>query len=662
MSEDIKSSTEFPLEPSNWSGWPRQTKIILAHTLFFTVSLFLSFIVAGNMEIGDWFPGRYLKWLLLTLTVKLSIFGLFHQYKGWWRYASVSDLLSIIKASHLSTVIIVIGWYVSNYIPTTRRWIAESDLLNVPITVMLIDWGATIVVICGARLAIRLYYEETQTTSGGRLSRLLIIGAGNAGEVLLREIQRMPVLRYDVVGFIDDDRRKHGVRIHGVPVLAAVEQIREIAKKHSVDEIVIAMPSASHKELRGVIERCQGTNLRFSTVPDLVAIASGKVRVSQMREVDINDLLGREPVTLDLDLISDFLRDKVVVITGAGGSIGSEMCRQVGHFVPKTLLLIEQAENELFYIERELRAKFPDIVIKAHICDIGDKPRVESLFGQYRPDVVIHAAAHKHVPLMEANPGEAVKNNVAGTRNVAAAADKFGAERFVMISTDKAVNPTSIMGSSKRLAEMSIQSLNKKSKTRFVTVRFGNVLGSNGSVIPIFKKQIADGGPVTVTHPEMRRYFMTIPEASQLVLQAAVMGHGGEVFVLDMGEPVKITDLARNLITLSGFKPDEDIEITFTGIRPGEKLFEELAMDAEDMQATRHPKIHIWQNVPTDEVALNDTVKRLLAVADAKDNRNKIVSLLKEVVPEYVGDVDSMKLHEKHLSKTNKLNNNDSNM
>ncbi len=656
MSEDIKSSTEFPSEPAKWGGWSRQIKIILAHSLFFTVSLFLAFTVESNMEVGDWFPDRYLKWLLLTLTIKLIVFGLFHQYKGWWRYASVSDLLSIIKASHISTVIIVVGWYISSYIPTTRNWMIESDILNVPVAVMLIDWGVTIVVICGVRLAIRLYYEETQTISGGRLTRLLIIGAGNAGEVLLREIQRMSVLRYDVVGFIDDDRRKHGVRIHGVPVLASVEQIRTIARKHSIDEIVIAMPSASHKQLRRVIEHCQGTNLRFSIVPDLVAIASGKVRVSQMREVDINDLLGREPVTLDLDLISDFLMDKVVVITGAGGSIGSEMCRQVGHFKPKMLLLIEQAENELFYIERELRDKFPDVVIKAFICDIGDKARVESLFGQYRPDVVIHAAAHKHVPLMELNPGEAVKNNVVGTRNVATTADKFGVERFVMISTDKAVNPTSIMGSSKRFSEMLIQCLNSRSQTHYVTVRFGNVLGSNGSVIPIFKKQIAAGGPVTVTHPEMRRYFMTIPEASQLVLQAAVMGRGGEVFVLDMGEPVRILDLARNLITLSGFKPDEDIEITFSGIRPGEKLFEELAMDAEDMQPTRHPKIHIWKNVPTDEAVLNDTVKQLLAVADTKDNHDKIVGLIKEVVPEYVGDVDSMKLHEEHLSKTNSNN------
>ena len=653
MSDSNKSSTEITSEPAKWSGWPRQTKIILAHVLFFAVSLFLAFTVESNMEVKDWFPDRYLKWLLLTLAVKLIVFGFFHQYKGWWRYASVSDLLSIIKASHLSTVIIVVGWYISSYIPATRNWMIELDILNVPVAVMLIDWGTTIVVICGVRLATRLYYEETQMISGGRLTRLLIIGAGNAGEVLLREIQRMSVLRYDVVGFIDDDRRKHGVRIHGVPVLASVEQIRTIARKHNIDEIVIAMPSASHKQLRQVIEHCQGTNLRFSTVPDLVAIASGKVRVSQMREVDINDLLGREPVTLDLDLISDFLMGKVVVITGAGGSIGSEMCRQVGHFKPKMLLLIEQAENELFFIERELRDKFPDVVIRASICDIGDKARVESLFGQYRPNVVIHAAAHKHVPLMELNPGEAVKNNVVGTRNVAAAADKFGVERFVMISTDKAVNPTSIMGSSKRFAEMSIQCLNSRSQTHYITVRFGNVLGSNGSVIPIFNKQIADGGPVTVTHPEMRRYFMTIPEASQLVLQAAVMGRGGEVFVLDMGEPVRILDLARNLITLSGFKPDEDIEITFSGIRPGEKLFEELAMDAEDMQPTRHPKIHIWKNIPADEAALNDTVKQLLTVADSKDNHDKIVRLIKKVVPEYVGDVDSMKLHEEHLSKTN---------
>jgi len=636
----------------------RQIKIVLAHMVFFAISLFLSFTVVSDMEVRDWFPGRYFKWLLLTMAIKLIVFGFFRQYQGWWRYASISDLLSIIKASHLSTVIIVVGWYLGSYFSTTRNIMISLDLSNIPVAVMLIDWAATIVVICGARLAIRLYYEETQTISGGRLSRLLIVGAGNAGEVLLREIQRMPVWRYDVVGFIDDDVRKHGVRIHGVAVLGSTEEIKTIAQERNIDEIVIAMPSATHKQLRRVIEHCQGTNLRFSTVPDLVAIASGKVSVSQIREVDINDLLGRDPVTLDMELISEFIQDKVVLITGAGGSIGSEMCRQVGHFKPRMLLLIEQAENELFFIERELGDTFGQIDIKAHICDITDEQRVDVLFDMYHPDVVIHAAAHKHVPLMEINPGEAIKNNVVGTRNMARAADKFGVKRFVMISTDKAVNPTSIMGSSKRMAEMSIQGLNNHSKTSYVTVRFGNVLGSNGSVIPIFKKQIAEGGPVTVTHPEMQRYFMTIPEASQLVLQAAAMGRGGEVFVLDMGEPVKILDLARNLITLSGFKPEEDIEIKFSGMRPGEKLFEELAMDGEDMQTTRHPKIHIWQNVPTNEAALDAVIVKLLQVADQKDNHSRIVELIKEAVPEYVGDVDSLKLHEEHVSKTNGNNNN----
>jgi FlaA1/EpsC-like NDP-sugar epimerase len=461
----------------------------------------------------------------------------------------------------------------------------------------------------------------------------------------------MAEARYEVVGFIDDEPKKNGVRIHGVPVLGACEKIKEIAQKRNVDEIVIAMPSASHKELRRVIELCQGTNLRFSTVPDLVAIASGKVKVSQIRDVDINDLLGREPVTLDLELISRFIKDKVILITGAGGSIGSEMCRQVSQFKPKILLLLEQAENGLFHVDRELRRSFPDIEFRAIICDIVDQKRVDSLFDLYHPEVVFHAAAHKHVPLMELNPGEAIKNNVIGTRNVAEAADKCGSSHFVMISTDKAVNPTSIMGSSKRIAEMTIQCLNKRSNTDFVTVRFGNVLGSNGSVIPIFKDQIAAGGPVTVTHPEMQRYFMTIPEASQLVLQSATMGKGGEVFVLNMGEPVKIVDLARDLITLSGFRPGEDIEIEFTGMRPGEKLFEELAMMGEDMQPTRHRKIGIWKNVPPDEQVLRDAIDELVAAAVRGDGRDVIVSIIKDIVPEYVGDVDYMKLHEQHAAK-----------
>ncbi len=646
---------------SNTAGAPayaRLVKIILMHIVLFALALFLSFSVNSGMQLNSsWFPLLYLRWLLVTLVVKLFVFGMFHQYQGLWRYASVSDLLSIIKASHVSVLIIVPGWYLAMYMAPTRPYMLAWGLDKVPIAVMLMDWAATIVVICGARLIIRLYFEETQTLPSGRLSRLLIIGAGNAGEVLLREIQRMPVLRYDVVGYIDDDKRKLGVRIHGVPVLGDTSQIKEIAQKYSVDEIVISMPSVTRKELRKVIERCQGANLKYSIVPDLVAIASGEVRVSQVREVDINDLLGRDPVKLDEEEISKFARGKVIMITGAGGSIGSEMCRQVSRYKPKLLLLIEQAENGLFFIERELRRKFPELNIKAHICDIADKKRVDVLFDWYHPEVVIHAAAHKHVPLMELNPGEAIKNNVVGTRNIAFAAHRCKAGHFVMISTDKAVNPTSIMGCSKRLAEMSIQLLARESETCFVTVRFGNVLGSNGSVIPIFRKQIADGGPVTVTHPEMQRYFMTIPEAAQLVLQAATMGRGGEIFVLDMGEPVKIVDLARELITLSGFRPGEDIEIVFTGMRPGEKLFEELAITGEDMLPTRHEKIGIWKNKPTDKAVLENAIERMLEIADEKDNHDKIVELIKQVIPEYVGDIDSMKLLHEKQTNGSKINN-----
>ena len=412
----------------------------------------------------------------------------------------------------------------------------------------------------------------------------------------------------------------------------------QICREKNIEEIAIAMPSATAKQLRRVVQICEGAKVRFRTVPSVADIASGKYRVSQIRDVDINDLLGREAVQLDLDIIEQYLKDKIILVTGAGGSIGSEMCRQVCYFAPKLLLLLEQAENALFFIERELRSSFPKVAMEFLICDITDKKRVEQIFEKFKPQVVIHAAAHKHVPLMEINPGEAIKNNVVGTSIVADAADKYGAGSFVMISTDKAVNPTSIMGSSKRIAEMYIQDLNKTSNTHFVTVRFGNVLGSNGSVVPVFKNQIAAGGPVTVTHPEMKRYFMTIPEASQLVLQAAAMGKGGEIFVLDMGEPVKIVDLAKELITLSGFRPGEDIEIVFTGIRPGEKLFEELSIKGEDMVPTRHAKIGIWENnISLTREQLHQMINGLIVTADTQDYM-QIVSAIKQIVPEYIGD------------------------
>ncbi len=629
-------SSEF-ITPTGFLLKFRMLLIVLVHILVFTLSLMLSFLLAYNMRFErEWLVGKYPLLLLFFVIIKLIIFGLFRQYRGWWRYVGISEITEILRAALVSTVVILVLWYaIVLQIGVVRRYL--EAVAGIAQSVFLLDMALTFLLLAGVRMAVRLYFEEFRTVESGRLKRFLIVGAGDAGEALLREIHRMPVSEYDVIGFIDDEPAKQKIKIHGIPVLGIVEQLSQVCREQNIEEIAIAMPSATHQQLRRVIQVCEGTKIRFRTVPSLADIASGKFRVSQIRNVDINDLLGREAIELDLDLIETFLKDKTILVTGAGGSIGSEMCRQICQFEPALLLLIEQAENPLFYIERELNSKFGDIPIKAVICDIADKERVEGIFRKYKPQVVIHAAAHKHVPLMELNPGEAVKNNTLGTRIVADAADRFGSSNFVMISTDKAVNPTSIMGSTKRIAEMYIQDLNKTSDTYFVTVRFGNVLGSEGSVVPIFKKQIAEGGPVTVTHPEMKRYFMTIPEASQLVLQAATMGKGGEIFVLDMGEPVKIVDLARELITLSGFRPGEDIEVLYTGIRPGEKLFEELSIKGEDMQLTRHPKISIWENIPAVREELYAGIEELAELAKSGEYK-RIVEKVKELVPEYRGE------------------------
>ena len=615
----------------------RKPLIILSHLIAFAASLLLSFLVASNMEVRQkWLLEQFPPLLVFFLLVKLPIFALFKQYRGWWRYVGISDLVGILRASLISTLIIVGLWFLVIVRGEGPIREAMRNIADVSQGVFMADMFGTVLILAGLRMIIRLYYEEFRTVEAGRLKRFLIIGAGNTGEPLLRDIHRMQVVEYEVIGFIDDDSAKHGISIHGIPVLGTVEQLPDICKSRNIEEIAIAMPSASHQELRRVIQVCEGTKIRFRTVPSLTDIASGKFLVSQIRDVDINDLLGREAVRLDLDLIETFARDKTILVTGAGGSIGSEMCRQLCKFNPKLLLLVEQAENPLFYIERELRREYPDVALKAIVCNITDRVRVDGIFSRYKPQVVIHAAAHKHVPLMELNPGEALKNNIVGTRNVADAASDHDTTNFVMISTDKAVNPTSIMGSSKRIAEMYTQDLNRTSQTHFVTVRFGNVLGSDGSVVPIFKKQIAQGGPVTVTDRKMKRYFMTIPEASQLVLQAATMGKGGEIFVLDMGEPVEIEQLAKDLITLSGFKAGQDIEIIFTGLRPGEKLFEELSIDGEDMQQTRHPKIGIWMNIPMDRDKLRGSIDELIEIAKTQ-NHHDIVRKVKELVPEYIG-------------------------
>ncbi len=613
----------------------RKPLIVFAHIAAFAVSLMLAFLILNDMRLERyWLVEYYARFIGFFIIVKLVVFGFFKQYRGWWRYVGISDLLGILRASFVSTLIIVAFWFLAvPRIDVVRRNLPDIAHID---GVLIADMVATFMLLGGLRMVIRLYYEEFRTVEAGRLKRFLIVGAGNAGEALLREIHRMPIAQYEVVGFIDDDPVKEGITIHGLPVLGTVEQLPKVCEERNIEEIAIAMPSSSPQQLRRVIQVCEGTKIRFRTVPSITDIASGKLRVSQIRDVDINDLLGRETVQLDLDLIEAFAKDKTILVTGAGGSIGSEMCRQLCNFNPELLLLIEQAENPLFYIERELRRRFPNVSIKAIICNITDRNRVDEIFKKYEPKIVIHAAAHKHVPLMELNAGEAIKNNIVGTQIVADATENHGATNFVMISTDKAVNPTSIMGSSKKIAEMYIQDLSRTSKTHFVTVRFGNVLGSEGSVVPLFKKQIAQGGPVTITHPQMKRYFMTIPEASQLVLQAATMGKGGEIFVLDMGEPVKIADLARELITLSGFRPGEDIEMIFTGPRAGEKLFEELSIEGEDMQRTRHPKISIWKNVQMDRDRLRAGIDELITIAKTQ-SRNEIVQKIKELIPEYTG-------------------------
>ena len=625
----------------------RRLLIVAAHIVAFSAALFLSFLLTKNMQITtDWLTKQYPLFLVCFILIKVIVFGLLKQYRGWWRYVGIFDLIAIARAALISTVIIVVLWYATMQVDVIRDRVGENEYLReltfIAQSLFILDLVATVLLLGGLRMLIRLYYEEFRTVESGRLRRFLIIGAGNAGEALLREIHRMPVEQYEVVGFVDDDPAKQGTFIHGLPVLGMVKQLPNICQERNVEEVAIAMPGASHKQRRRVIEVCEGTKVKFRTVPSITDIASGKLRVSEIRDVDIDDLLGRAVVQLDLDAIEGFLKDKVILVTGAGGSIGAEMCRQVCGFGPKLLLLVEQAENPLFDIDRELHSHHPKVPTEAVVCDITDRTRAEQVFDKYRPEVVIHAAAHKHVPLMEINPGEAIKNNVVGTQVMADTASSFAVRNFVMISTDKAVNPTSIMGSSKRVAEMYIQDLNSTSATHFVTVRFGNVLGSTGSVIPVFKSQIAKGGPVTVTHPEMKRYFMTIREASQLVLQAATMGRGGEIFVLDMGEPIRIVDLARVLITLSGFRPGEDIEITFTGPRPGEKLFEELSIKGEDMQPTRHPKIGIWKNIPVDREKLHEGISRLVEVAQ-RQNYDGIIGQIKKLVPEYIGDREDAK-------------------
>jgi FlaA1/EpsC-like NDP-sugar epimerase len=555
-----------------------------------------------------------------------------------WRYISLRETARIALAVAFATVILLAGRLAAPVV---------FKVVVVPYGVLCMNFFLCFVGLVGVRATRRIYGEiaERKLRSAGRKrQRVLLIGAGQAGVVVAREIASRPDLALHPVGFLDDDHLKVGTRIGGLAVLGRIDEVAEIAARKRVHRVLITIANAAGPQIRAIVTRCRDAGLDTKIIPGIYEIVGERVNLSRIREVAIEDLLGREQVQLDDDQLTASIRGAVVMVTGAGGSIGSELCRQVCRYSPARLVLVERFENALFEIHRELVATYPEATIDPQVGDVTDARRMEQVFRDARPAIVFHAAAHKHVPMMECNPGEAVKNNIGGTRLVADLADRAGVERFVLVSTDKAVNPTSVMGATKRVAEIYTQALAQRSQTRFVTVRFGNVLGSNGSVIPIFKQQIAAGGPVTVTHPDMQRYFMTIPEASQLVLQAGAMGSGGEIFILDMGEPVKIVDLARDLITLSGFRPGVDIEITFNGVRPGEKLFEQLATDAEHADKTKHPKIFIGRIASPPWTEVLRGLDELGAVVDDGD-AGRIRSALRALVPEYTGGLQAAPEH-----------------
>jgi FlaA1/EpsC-like NDP-sugar epimerase len=545
-----------------------------------------------------------------------------------WRYISIRDAQRVLVSTTVATALLV-GLRLLQLLP-------HADSL-IPLGVLAMDFVLAFLGLVGVRATWRVRSElrdRKRRSVAGDLHRVLLIGAGEAGVMVAKELVARPDLHLQPVGFLDDDSMKVRTYISGLPVLGTTQDAAEIANRFNIKRALITIANAPGQEIRRITELCRDAGLQTQIIPGIYEIVGGTVNLSRVREVAIEDLLGREPVKLDEDVVSASLRSRVVMVTGAGGSIGSELCRQICRFGPEKLVLLERFENALFEIHRELTAAFPHLAIEPRIADVCDIHRLSHIFEQSRPEIVFHAAAHKHVPMMEWNPGEAVKNNVGGTRVVATLADRYNVERFVLVSTDKAVNPTSVMGATKRVAEIYLQAFSQRSQTRFVTVRFGNVLGSAGSVIPIFRQQIAKGGPVMVTHPEMRRYFMTIPEASQLVMQAGAMGQGGEIYILDMGEPVKIVDLARDLVTLSGLRPGEDIEIKFTGIRPGEKLFEELSTAAEHADKTKHPKVFIGRIKPHEWTHVVQGVDVLLDVAGGTE-MDLVRRTLGELVPEY---------------------------
>jgi FlaA1/EpsC-like NDP-sugar epimerase/lipopolysaccharide/colanic/teichoic acid biosynthesis glycosyltransferase len=562
----------------------------------------------------------------VALLIKLLIFynlGLYHRY---WRYANVNDLTRILIAVTISTIIL------STLFISLHTVLGQYRLAMFR-TVPVIDGLLTCLIISGFRLALRGLYNwrrQSQEVLGGR--RVLVVGAGEAGTLVVREMQANPQLDMEPVAYIDDDPAKIGTRIQGLPVLGGSDDIIKVIDQHQIQRIVVAMPSAPYGRQREIITHCKQTGLTTHTLPGIYELLAGYKTISHLPQVDINRLLHREPVVTDQTEVMAALHGATVLVTGAGGSIGSELCRQIARYKPAQIILLGHGENSIFEIGLDLRLSYPNLVLHSVIADVRNQDRIEAVVEEYRPDAIFHAAAHKHVPFMQSEAYEALTNNVLGTRNVLGAAEKYGVRRFVLISSDKAVNPTSVMGVTKRMAELLVVAAAQRSKRPYMAVRFGNVLGSRGSVIPVFQRQIAAGGPVTITHPEMTRYFMTIPEAVQLVLQASVLGKGSEVFMLDMGQPVRIIDLATNLLNLSGLMPGRDIKIIYTGIRPGEKLSEELILDGEDYRRTKHPKIFMATPESVTEAAVLEQIVieliRLVERLRARDAAEQIRPML----------------------------------
>lgn len=606
-----------------------------------TASIYGAYLVRFEFSIPSQNLALLFRMLPIIILVKIASFYFLDLYRGMWRYTSIADLFNIIKASTISSFLII------SFILFMTRFEGFSR------SVFIIDWCLTVLLITGHRVAIRLYYEQLSgevswftaisnllgflTKKQPEGKKILIIGAGDCGEKICREIINNLRLRQKIVGFIDDDPEKFGKKIHGIPVLGSIKEIKKISQKTRPDEVLIAIPSATSKEIRKIIETCKDSGITFKIIPGYGELIDGKVTVNTIREVAYRDLLGREIIKLNTEKIGRYLKGKKVLVTGAGGSIGSELCRQICRFKPESIILYERAESPLYEIELDIRHDFPGVKSIALLADVKDTFQLEKTFMKYKPEVVFHAAAYKHVPMLELQPWKAIENNIQGTINLVDVSKRHLVERFVFVSTDKAVRPTNVMGASKRVAEMFVQNQNGcgNSQTRFMTVRFGNVIGSVGSVVPLFKKQIEKGGPVTVTHPDVTRYFMTIPEACQLILQTGSMGNGGEIFLLDMGTPIKIVDMARDLIRLSGFVPDEDIRIEYVGLRPGEKLFEELITEGEGIVPTSHEKIMVLKGMDCNLDILNGDIIELTGLSEEQDH-DKIKKMLKKIIPEYM--------------------------